>query len=106
YARSSLRGRLPSIAQGEEGARPVYVAHTNENSMAEAMKFMALEGHGIAWLPRGLVGRDIAEGTLASVAPAMPMEGRLYRNAERSRSFAEQVWTAASQLAEGYAQTE
>lgn len=106
YSRGSFLGLLASIAQGQEGAPPVYVAHTNENSMAEAMKFMALEGHGIAWLPRGLIGRDIAEGTLAVVAPAMPMEVRLYRNAERSRSLAEQVWTAAGQLAEGYAQTE
>ena len=54
YSRGSFLGLLASIAQGQEGAPPVYVAHTNENSMAEAMKFMALEGHGIAWLPRGL----------------------------------------------------
>ena len=35
-----------------KGAPPTFLAHTNENSMAEALKFMALEGHGVAWLPR------------------------------------------------------
>lgn len=106
YSRGSFLGLLASIAQGQEGAPPVYVAHTNENSMAEAMKFMALEGHGVAWLPRALIARDIAEGLLVVVAPEMPMEVRLYRNAERTRLLAEQVWTAASRHAEGYAQTE
>ena len=37
------------------GAPPTQVVHVNENSLAEALKFMALEGHGIAWLPRQLV---------------------------------------------------
>ena len=31
--------------------------------MAEALKFMALEGHGLAWLPRSLVARELAEAT-------------------------------------------
>ena len=106
YSRGSFLGLLAAIAQGQEGAPPVYVAHTNENSMAEAMKFMALEGHGVAWLPRSLIARDIAEGLLAVVAPEMPMEVRLYRNAERARQLAEQVWAAAGELAQGYAQTE
>lgn len=106
YSRGSFLGLLASIAQGQEGAPAVYVAHTNENSMAEAMKFMALEGHGVAWLPRSLIARDIEDGLLAVVAPEMPMEIRLYRNAERSRQLAEQVWAAAAALAHGYAQTE
>jgi LysR family transcriptional regulator, hypochlorite-specific transcription factor HypT len=106
YSRGSFLGLLASLAQGQEGAPSVYIAHTNENSMAEAMRFMTLEGHGVAWLPRGLVARDIAEGRLAVVAPEMRMEVRLYRNAERARPLAERVWAAASQLARGYARLE
>lgn len=95
YSRGSFLGRLAAVAHAEEGAPPTFLAHTNENSMAEALKAMALEGHGVAWLPRSLVEAEIGAGRLAVVAPELPMDVRLYRNAERSRPFADRVWRAA-----------
>ena len=97
YSRGSFLGLLTSLAQGQPGAPETYVAHVNENSMAEAMKFMALEGHGIAWLPRSLVAAEIDAGLLRVVAPELPMEIRLYRNGARSRAIVERVWQAARQ---------
>ncbi|MBK4217652.1 LysR family transcriptional regulator [Paracoccus caeni] len=102
YSRGSFLGLLTSLAQGQPGAPRTYIAHINENSMAEAMKFMALEGHGVAWLPRSLVTAEITSGQLQIVAPELPMEIRLYRNAARSRGIVERVWNAA---AEGYSET-
>lgn len=103
YSKGSFLGLLSSLAQGQPGAPETYIAHINENSMAEALKFMALEGHGIAWLPKSLVEADIAAGRLEVVAPELPMEIRLYRDAERGRGLLEKVWAAA---ARNYAQTE
>ncbi len=106
YSRGSFLGALARIAQAQPGAPAAYVTHTNESSMAEAMKSMAVEGHGIVWLPRGLVIGDIAAGRLEVVAPELPMEIRLYRNAARARALTSRVWAAAGRLAEGYAKPE
>jgi DNA-binding transcriptional LysR family regulator len=95
YSRGSFLGRMTALAQAQPGALETRIAHVNENSLAEALKFMALEGHGMAWLPRQLVTADIAAGRLNVVAPELPMEIRLYRNGDRARSVVEQVWAAA-----------
>lgn len=97
YSRGSFLGLLTSLAQSQPGAPQTYVAHINENSMAEAMKFMALAGHGVAWLPRSLVLSEIENGQLQIVAPELPMEIRLYRNKDRSRPVIEQIWRLAEQ---------
>lgn len=97
YSKGSFLGLMTSLAQGQIGAPETYIAHVNENSMAEAMKFMVLEGHGIAWLPRALVQTEIASGKLTVVAPELPMEIRLYRNRDRARILVERVWAAAAQ---------
>lgn len=106
YSRGSFLGTLARIAQAQPGAPKVWVAHTDEASMAEAMKSMAVEGHGVVWLPRRLVKAEIAAGQLEVVAPELPMEIRLYRNAARGRGITARVWAAAEALAESYAKTE
>lgn len=98
YSRGSFLGLLTSLAQAQPGAPETYIAHVNENSMAEAMKFMALEGHGVVWLPRSLVAAEIQDGRLLVVAPELPMEIRLYRNGVRARAIVESVWQAASRI--------
>lgn len=100
YSRGSFLGRLAAVAQAQEGAPATFLAHTNENSMAEALKAMALEGHGVAWLPRSLVAEEIDDGRLVVAAPELPMDVRLFRNAERSRPLADRVWRAAAIHAE------
>ncbi|NPU15175.1 LysR family transcriptional regulator [Bradyrhizobium sp. 83002] len=104
YATSSFLGRLATFAQAqfaqaEAGAPPVQVAHTNENAMADALRFMALEGHGLAWLPRSLIARDLDEGSLILLGPEIPLDIRLYRSVRRTRPIVERVWSAARQLA-------
>lgn len=96
YSRGSFLGLLAAIAQAQDGAPPTFLAHTDENSMAEALKFMAIEGHGVAWLPKSLVAPEIASGRLVVVAPELPMDIRLYRSADRSRPFLDRVWQAAA----------
>ena len=106
YSRGSFLGLMAAIAQAQPGAPRVYVAHTDESSMAEAMKSMAVAGHGVVWLPRLLVEAEIVAGKLEIVAPELPMEIRLYRNAARGRGITGRVWQVARDLDQGYAKTE
>jgi DNA-binding transcriptional LysR family regulator len=99
YASNSFLGRVATFAQAQAGAPPVHVAHTNENAMAEALKFMALEGHGLAWLPRSLVARELDEKALVVAGPEISLEIRLYRSSRRTRAIVEKVWGAAKALA-------
>jgi len=95
YASNSFLGRVATFAQAQAGSPPAHVTHTNENAMAEGLKFMALEGYGLAWLPRSLVARELDEGSLVVVGPEIPLEVRLYRSARRTRPIVEKVWNAA-----------
>jgi DNA-binding transcriptional LysR family regulator len=99
YSRTSYLGRLAAIAQREGGVPDGYVVHTSENAMAEALKFMAIEGHGFVWLPRSLVEQELSAGSLVSNGPDVPLEVRLYRSARRKRPAVESLWSAAKTLA-------
>lgn len=90
YPRDSFLGRVVAQAGGHPGGD-----HVNENAMAEALKFMALEGHGAAWLPRSLVRRELDEGRLIASGAETPLAIRLYRNAGHRRPAVEAVWNAA-----------
>ncbi|CAA2156898.1 HTH-type transcriptional regulator YjiE [Methylobacterium brachiatum] len=94
YPADSFLGRV--VAQSAE---PMPAAHINENAMAEALKFMALAGHGLAWLPESLVTRELAEGSLVASGSGTALEIRLYRNAARRHPALDAVWQAAHALA-------
>jgi LysR family transcriptional regulator, hypochlorite-specific transcription factor HypT len=99
YAQNSFLGRVVTFAQAQASGPPAAFVHTNENAMAEALKFMALEGHGLAWLPRSLVARELAEGQLIATGEEVALEVRLYRNAGHRRATVAAVWEAAGVLA-------
>jgi LysR family transcriptional regulator, hypochlorite-specific transcription factor HypT len=101
YAQNSFLGRIAVFAQAhsQPDSPPASITHINENAMAEALKVMALEGHGLAWLPGSLVARELADGRLVTVGEGSPLEIRLYRNAAHRRSAVSAVWEAAGRLA-------
>jgi DNA-binding transcriptional LysR family regulator len=96
YSRNSFLGQLASSAQARAAMPSAVRSHVNENAIAEGLKFMAIEGHGIAWLPRSLAEREIREGTLIVETLAIPLEIRLYRKAEHRRQAVEDIWVAAA----------
>lgn len=86
--RSILGQRLERVA-----GRIVFTAH-----LASVLRSMALDGRGIAWLPRTLIEDDLAEGTLVAAADAawtVQLEIRLYRKREAAGRTAEAFWQAA-----------
>lgn len=95
YPPDSFLGRI--LAQAGLSAD---AAHVNENAMAEALKFMALERHGVAWLPKSLVRHELAAGSLIATGTEIALEIRLYRNAGHRRPAVEAVWSAAQNYSE------
>lgn len=69
-----------------------------ESDFAESLHEQALQGVGMAWLPRALVGADLALGRLVEADPqpmAMPFEIRLYRPLSPRNETVAAVWRAS-----------
>ena len=64
---------------------PVHLERVYETDMAEGLKAMAVEGHGVAFLPRSAVRKELQAGQLVSAAsaqdagPGLSMQLRAYR---------------------------
>lgn len=80
-----------------------------DTHMAEALKAMIVEGHGLGWLPESCAGHERSQGHLVEAGPAdwgCELEVRLYRSASNSNRMAERIWAlfageAAGAAAEG-----
>ncbi|KZK27939.1 MULTISPECIES: LysR family transcriptional regulator [Delftia] len=76
-----------------QGAQTVFTAHH-----AALLKAMALEGRGVAWLPRSLIVDELRSGALVLAgghAWSVPVEIRLYRQRADMADAAEALWTVA-----------
>lgn len=96
YSDETLLGRIVRLIHSDkdtvEAFDPIY-----ENSMAEALKAMALKGVGLAWLPLSSVADDIARGLLERCYDACwetDVDVRLYRTREPQRRAVEAVWAS------------
>lgn len=70
--------------------------------LASVLRTMALDRRGLAWLPKVLVGDDMATGRLVVAAPAewrIDLEIRLYRRRGQANKAAGAFWSAASDAA-------
>lgn len=96
YSADSFLGR---IVEHVLQRNPVHAFEAcYENSMAEALKAMALQGHGVAWLPISTVQQDLSDGRLERVAGPeweLDLEIRLYRSTGRLRPVAAALWQHA-----------
>ena len=81
---------------------PIHLDRVYETDMAEGLKVMAMEGHGLAFLPHSAVKRELRSRRLVSAAPPdMPglqltMEVRAYREIpsrkEAPKRTAQALW--------------
>ncbi len=96
YHASSGLGRmlqtcLRPLLGGEVQHHTVFAAHH-----AVVLKAMALEGRGIAWLPRSLVAAELAGGQFVVAGGeewALAMQIRLYRQPMEMTESAEALWS-------------
>jgi DNA-binding transcriptional LysR family regulator len=83
YTRNAYLGRMVDLILSDAKKAP-YLEKRYETDMAEGLKMMALEGHGLAFLPESAVIRELKQKQLARADDGSPewevqMEIRLYR---------------------------
>ncbi|RZL64675.1 MAG: LysR family transcriptional regulator [Variovorax sp.] len=98
YTQESGLGRILRAVIGKRlesvPAQVVFTAH-----LASVLRTMALDGRGIAWLPRTLVDDDIALGRLVPAASGdwnVPLQIHLYRDGAPLGKAAEAFWRTAA----------
>lgn len=101
YSESSMLGRV--LARTGQRSDPSICAPTSvvfSAHNAYLLKTLALEGRGVAWLPRSLVQAELAQGHLVSATPTdalLELEIRLYRQKADMSPLAEKVWQAVKE---------
>jgi DNA-binding transcriptional LysR family regulator len=84
YAPGAYLGRVTELIL-KQASTAIHLDRVYETDMAEGLKVMALEGHGVAFLPYSAVKKELRSRRLVSAAPAevqgleMTMEVRAYR---------------------------
>ncbi|HVE54954.1 MAG TPA: LysR substrate-binding domain-containing protein [Ramlibacter sp.] len=90
YAPGAYLGRVTDLLIKQAGVA-LHLDRVYETDMAEGLKAMAMEGHGIAFLPHSAVRKELRAGKLVSPAPAdlpglsITMEVRAYRERPSGR---------------------
>jgi DNA-binding transcriptional LysR family regulator len=107
YASGAYLGRLvDGIVQQAGSAATLGLVPIYETDMAEGLKAMALEGHGLAFLPHSLVKRELKARRLAAAAApgaySLTMEVRIYRErpeiARRAKPVVQALWEFLAQM--------
>lgn len=91
YASDAYLGRVVDFLL-QQSPMPFHLDRVYESDMAESLKAMALEGHGIAFLPHSTVRRELRSHKLVSAAPptlkglSISLELRAYRERPQGKS--------------------
>ncbi|WP_404301619.1 LysR family transcriptional regulator [Alicycliphilus denitrificans] len=101
YAPGAYLGRVTELIL-KQSSTAIHLERVYETDMAEGLKAMALEGHGVAFLPYSAVKKELRAHKLVSAAPPgvedlqMVMEVRAYREKpsrkESAKSLAQALW--------------
>lgn len=94
YSPDSFLGKMVEVILAKQDDPPEFDLRY-ENSMAEALKTMALEGHGIAWLPESCISRELRNQDLVIIGNdnhRIAMDIRIYRAKETAKPEAERLW--------------
>lgn len=102
YAPGAYLGQVTDLLLKQAGTA-IHLDRVYETDMAEGLKVMALEGHGIAFLPHSAVRKELSAGKLVSPAPPelagleVTLEVRAYRERPGGRhptkGTAQALWT-------------
>jgi DNA-binding transcriptional LysR family regulator len=103
YAPGAYLGRLVDLILKQSGSA-IHLDRVYETDMAEGLKAMALEGHGIAFLPLSAVKKDLRAKKLVSAGSQLEMtlDLRVYRQ----RPTAKKVVKVQAQALWAYLQSQ
>ena len=101
YAPGAYLGRVADLILKDAGTA-IHLDRVYETDMAEGLKVMALEGHGVAFLPYSAVKKELRERKLVKATPLgmtgleLLMDVRAYRGKpsgkEASKGPAQALW--------------
>lgn len=101
YAQGAYLGQMVELILSH-CSTPIHFDRIYETDMAESLKAMAMEGHGVAFLPLSAVRQDLLNHRLVSAAPpelkgmSLTMEVRAYRERhamrDAPRNNAQALW--------------
>jgi DNA-binding transcriptional LysR family regulator len=109
YTPNAYLGRMVELIM-TDAKKPLHLEKHYETDMSESLKMMALEGHGVAFLPESSVTREVRNKQLARADGAqgeweVEMEIRLYRERptpQRSgKVVVARLWDYLLELEEG-----
>jgi DNA-binding transcriptional LysR family regulator len=104
YAPGAYLARLVDVIL-KQSTRPTGLDPVYETDMAEGLKAMAMEGHGLAFLPVSSVRKELKARRLVPAAPSgsfeLTMEVRIYRErreqARLAKPAVQALWTLLQQ---------
>ncbi len=104
YAPGAYLGRAVDQVLKQSGT-PVHLDRIYETDMAEGLKAMALEGHGVAFLPASAVRKEVRARKLVSAGGSLEtsLEIRIYRErttARKAKGPVEKFWSDLRQRLE------
>lgn len=96
YPATSFLGRVIELILANAPQAPGLIT-TYESEMAELLKRMALNGHGMAWLPQRSVAEELTSSKLVhagagSNAWSLELEIRVYRSLQNKRPALTRLW--------------
>ena len=80
----------------QENQQPAYLQPCFETSLAECVKAMVLEGHGVGWLPETMVRHELETRALVRAGDPewdVKFEVRIFRPITRLPKAAEGFWS-------------
>jgi len=97
YGPDTLLGHAADFALKQHQQRGIYLRCCYENPMAEGLKPLLKGGHGVAWMPGGLIANELTSGQLVPAGDSsweLELETRLYRRADTAKPRVMQAWSA------------
>ena len=94
YPATSFLGRVMELILANAPQAPGLLT-SYESDMAELLKRMALNGHGLAWLPQRSVEDELDEGRLVAAggdAWSLELEIRVFRSLQNKRPALTRLW--------------
>ncbi len=102
----AVLGYAPTLALSQilqdgfsRSGREMHLHTVCESDFAESLHEQALQGVGVAWLPRALVAQDLLERRLMAADPdavTFPFEIRLVRPRVPRNELVQRIWTAST----------
>jgi DNA-binding transcriptional LysR family regulator len=98
YSPNAFLGRIVDVIL-ENARTPHFLRRRYETDMAEALKVMAIEGHGVAWLPDSALATSSQSARTRTLTLAGDdrwsgeVEIRLYRDRTQNKPLLDRLWT-------------